>query len=260
MLAFMLLIATALAEELQTALNLCSHRKKIRLGGVPIWTGVRAGATLHLLKLGIGPARSAVTLERALANLKATSILIIGYAGALDPELKLGELVVVERAHLLAEEPRNIPLGEINLDSSWELAGAERLFTLARGAGLAVRRSTVLTSPSVIGVPEQKRFLFQRFGTAIVDMETAALARVASTSAVPLSCVRAVSDEADDDFLAMLAYEPARGSLRTVAKMLAAGGWLHRYNQWRERSLAARQSLSQFLTCYLDRKTVTNDE
>jgi adenosylhomocysteine nucleosidase len=250
----MLLIAAALAEELETVLNLCARRRKIRCGGVPVWTGIRAGATVHLLKLGTGPARSAAALQRALADLRATSILVIGYAGALDPDLRQGELVVVERAHLLAEELRNVPLSEISLGSSWQLAGAEELFTLARGAGLTVSRGTALTSSSIIGVPEHKRVLFQRFGAAIVDMETAALARVASTLAIPLSCVRAVSDEADDDFLAALAYDPACGSLRRVAKMLAAGGWLHRYSQWRERSLAARESLSRFVTCYLDGK------
>jgi adenosylhomocysteine nucleosidase len=250
----MLLIATALAEELQTVLNLCSRRRKIRCGRVPVWTGVRAGATVHLLKLGAGPARSAATLERALTGLRATSVLVIGYAGALDPDLKQGELVVVERAHLLAEELQNVSVSEISLASSWQLAGADELFILAHGAGLAVRRGTALTSSSIIGVPEHKRVLFQRFGAAIVDMETAALARVASTLAIPLSCVRAVSDEADDDFLATLAYDPACGSLRRVAKMLAAGGWLRRYSQWRERSLAARQSLSRFLACYLDKR------
>jgi len=249
----MLLIATALAEELQTVLNLCSHRRKIRCGGVPVWVGVRAGVTLHVLKLGAGPARSAATLKRALTGLRVTSILIIGYAGALDPDLKQGELVVVERADLLAEEPQNVSVGEINLAGSWQLASADELFILAQGTGLAVRRGTALTSSSVIGVPEHKRVLFQRFGAAIVDMETAALARVASTFAIPLSCVRAVSDEADDDFLATLSYDPACSTLRRVAEILAAGRWLHRYSQWRERSLGARQSLCRFVTCYLDK-------
>jgi adenosylhomocysteine nucleosidase len=255
----MLLIAAALAEELQTGLNLCNRRRKIRCGGVPVWTGVRAGAAVRLLKLGVGPARSAATLERALTNFKTTTILAIGYAGALDPDLRLGDLVVVERAHLLAEVQENVPPSEISLGSSWQLAGAEELFALARGAGLTVRRGTALTSASIIGVPEQKRVFFQRFGAAVVDTETAALAGIASTLAIPLSCVRAVSDEAGDDFLSMFAYDPACGPLRRATKMLAAGSWLHRYSQWRERSLAARQSLSRFLTCYLDSRTVTSD-
>ncbi|MBZ5499245.1 MAG: hypothetical protein LAP85_22835 [Acidobacteriia bacterium] len=257
MLRFMLLIATALSEEMETVLKLCTRRTKIRTTGVPLWTGMRAGETLHLLKLGVGPVHSASVLERALAGLQPTRILVTGYAGALDPELKQGELVVVDRADMLSEESRGVPLGQIGLGGGWPLAGAEQLLSRAHAAGLAVRRGATLTSPCIIGTPEHKRVLFQRFHAAIVDMETAALARIASARGIPLSCVRAVSDTADDDFLASLSYSPGSGSLRRAARTLAAGGWLRRYSQWRERSAAARASLSRFLACYLDK---LNDE
>jgi nucleoside phosphorylase len=255
MLPSMLLIASALAEELETILNLCSHRSKVRCAGIPIWQGMRAGKTLHLLKLGSGPAHSASVLERALAGLEATRILVIGYAGALDPDLKQGELVAVDRADLLSEESWGAPLSEIGLGGSWPLPDAGMLYSLAHAAGLPARRGSVLTSPCIIGAPEQKRMLFQKFHDAIVDMETAALARIASALAVPLGCVRAVSDEAGDDLFAFLSYDPDSGSFQRAAKTLAAGGWLRRYSQWRQCSLAARQSLSRFLTCYLDQRT-----
>lgn len=258
MLPSMLLIATALAEELETALNLCSVRTKIRCAGVPVWKGLRAGKTLHFLKLGAGPVRSALVLERALGGLDATQILIAGYAGALDPELKLGELVIVDRADLLSTESGGAPLSEISLGGSWPLAAAEELCSLAQAAGLAVRRGAALTSTCIIGAPEHKRVLFQRFHAAVVDMETAALARVASALAIPISCVRAVSDEADDDLLAFLSYDPGAGSFQRAARTLAAGGWLRRYSHWRRCSMAARQSLSRFLTLYLNR--MTNNE
>jgi adenosylhomocysteine nucleosidase len=252
MLSSMLLIAAALAEELETALNLCSRKSKIRCAGVPMWLGTRGNKNLHLLKLGTGPVRSASVLQRVLAELKVTGILIIGYAGALDPALKQGELVVVDRADPLAQDSWGAPLEEIKLGSGRQLAGADELFRVAQAAGLPVRRGTALTSPCIMGAPEHKRVLFQRFQAAIVDMETAALAHVAANSAVPLGCVRAITDEADDTFLASLSYNPRAGAIQRAAKTLAEGGWLRRYSQWRERSLAARQALSKFLSCYLD--------
>ena len=39
-------------------------------------------------------------------------------------------------------------------------------------------------------------------------METAALAQVAAARDIPMDCVRAVSDEAGDDFLAPFSYDP----------------------------------------------------
>jgi nucleoside phosphorylase len=248
----MLLIAAALAEELETALNLCSRRSKIRCAGVPVWLGTRAAETLHFVKLGAGPAQSAARLERVLTGLKATGILVIGYAGALDPALKQGELVVVDRADQLSEEFWGAPLEEIGLAGGWILSRADELCDLARGAGLPVHRGPALTSPCMMGAPAHKQVLFKKFRASIVDMETAALARVAARAEVPLSCVRAISDEACDDFLAELSYNPGAGNLQRAAKALAAGGRMRRYSQWRERSKSARQNLSKFLACYLD--------
>ncbi len=253
MLPSMLLIATALAEELETMLSLCSSKRKTRIDGVPVWTGTRGNRTFSALKLGVGPVRSAAALERALPALKARGVLVTGYAGALDPALKVGELIVVDHARLMIDAPRGAALGDAQLGPEWPLAGTEDLFGAARTSGLAVRRGTVITSPCVIGAPEQKRILFQKFHATILDMETAALARVASSFGVTLSCVRAVTDVAEDDFLAAFVYDPHAGSMRRAARFIAAGHFLDRYGQWRERSNAARHALRRFFGCYMDR-------
>ncbi len=252
MLPSMLLIVAALAEELETALSLCASKSKTRIDGVPVWTGTRGNRTFSALKLGAGPVRSAAALERALPVLKAGRVLVTGYAGALDPALKIGELVIVESAHLMSDAPRGAALSDAQLGSGWPLARTDDLFRTAQASGLPARRGTVITSPCVIGAPEQKRVLFHRFHASIVDMETAALARVASSFGVPLSCVRAVTDVAEDDFLAAFVYDPHAGSMRRAARFIAAGHFLDRYGQWRERSHAARQALRRFLSCYLD--------
>jgi nucleoside phosphorylase len=247
----MRLIAAALAEELETALGLCSRREKIRGAGFPLWTGVRSGATRHFLKLGVGPIRAAQRLERALDHMDITSVLVIGYGGALDPDLRQGDLVIVEHADMLAEE---------TLSASWPLRTGAELCMQAQAAGLPVRLGATLTSSCIIGAPERKRLLFARFNAAIVDMETAALAQVAAAAAVPLDCVRAVSDEAADDFLAFLSGAHTAGAMQLAVRTLTAGGWLRRYSLWRERSTTARQSLRRFLACHMDRLAASPQE
>lgn len=254
MLPSMLLIAAALAEELETALNLCGGRHRIRCAGVSLWTGTRAGETIHLLKTGTGPVRSAEALQRALDALDVTRVLAVGYGGALDPALKYGDLVVVDRAHSVSAESWGSPLEKIRLGASWTLADAEGLTEKALAAGLPARCGSALTVPSILGDPMHKEFMFRRFQTAVVDMETAAVAGVAAASGVPLSCVRAITDEANDDFLAPFSYQPGAGLVRRAARTMAAGNWIRRYGEWRERSLAARKNLQKFLQSFPDFK------
>lgn len=247
----MLLIATAMGEELETALCLCSRKAKTRIGGIPVWTGFSGNRELKLVKLGVGPRRAADALEQAIAALNPESVYVTGYAGALDPLLKIGDLVAVKDARLLRQETWGAPIHDLDFSAARPLAGAEQLVAAGRSAGLAVLSGTALTMPCVVGAPEHKRVLFERFRAALVDMETAALAAVADRAGIRLHCVRAISDEADDDFLASLSYDPGLNPFQRAAKTVTSGHWLRRYSDWRERSRAARSNLTRYLACYL---------
>jgi adenosylhomocysteine nucleosidase len=247
----MLLIATALKEELETVLDLCQSKSKSRTGGIPVWTA-RCGQTgLNLVKLGVGPRRSAATLQNALAALNPGRVLITGYAGALHPGLKIADLVAVESACPFLQETWGAPIGEIGFGKARQLSGAERLVALGRAAGLEVHSGAILTMPCLVGAPEHKRVLFERFGAAVVDMETAALAEVADRAGIALDCIRVISDQANDDFFSSLSYHPELKPLQRAARTVAAGNWLGRYGEWRARSQDARRNLTRFLKAYL---------
>ena len=53
---------------------------------------------IAFLKAGVGPRRAAESLEEALQMIPCSHVLVIGYAGALDPGLKVGDLVAAGRA------------------------------------------------------------------------------------------------------------------------------------------------------------------
>jgi hypothetical protein len=101
-----------------------------------------------------------------------------------------------------------------------------------------------------LGDPLHKRLLYEKFHAAIVDMETAALARVAQSVSVPLSCVRVVSDEAQDTFLAPFSHNPSAG-IPARAKKLFDTGMVETYREWKSHSSMAKQILNRFLSHYL---------
>ncbi len=118
-------------------------------------------------------------------------------------------------------------------------------------AGLPAKQGAILTSGFIIGGAEQKLLLREKFHASIVDMETAALAQVAAQFAIPMACVRAVSDRVQDDFLAPFSYEPSLSLAARAMRILVAGNWVRRHGQWRENTTAARRSLRRFLAIYL---------
>ncbi len=246
----MQLVAAALEEELESGMALCTNRKRIKCGSVHLWQAVRGLRTIHFLKTGVGPVRSAAKLERALRMIKPSHILVIGYAGALDPGLKLGDLVAVGKALAFSLDKEHPGWEHIRLYGEIELVLQEELARAAACAGLNACKGDVLTSSYVLGRPEHKRLLFEKFKASIVDMETAALAFAAAAEGIPLSCVRVVSDEAEDTFLAPFSYDPSTGIPARTRKLLDAG-MVQTYRQWKAHASVAKESLSRFLAQYL---------
>jgi adenosylhomocysteine nucleosidase len=214
-----LLILAALCEELALARDLCQSKARMEPRSLNLWHGLCRDRSYYFLKTGIGPRRSARKLEHALTFLKPSSILVTGYAGALDPSLKAGDLVVAPRASMIgkAGDPHD----------SWELGPAEELAHVATRAGLPAFVGEILTSPRPVVRAITKSRLFRDSRASAVDMETAALARTAAQACIPVGCVRAITDEAGEN-LALWHVTPRA----TVA--------------------VARQRLRRFFTAYFE--------
>jgi nucleoside phosphorylase len=244
----MLLIAAALEEELKSGMELCRDLQKGRI--VNFWQGVRGEETIGFLKTGVGPKRAAASLGEALKAIEPARILVIGYAGAIDPNLRLGDLVAVSKALAFSLDKEHPDWEHIQLDDAFELHDCETLADCAKSVGLSIRTGDTLTSSYVLGDPVHKRRLHERFHASIVDMETAALAGVASPKAIPISCIRAVSDEAADRFLAPFSYDPATNISARATKLFSMG-LAQTYREWKDHAAVASESLRRFLSCYL---------
>lgn len=127
------------------------------------------------------PERARPLAEQLVAR-GAGAIVSFGLAGALDPALKPGDLVLPER--VLG------PDGAIHpTDPAWR-----RRLEAMIGAEQA---STLLGSVFVVTTARDKALLFERTGAAAVDMESHAAASVAAEAKLPFLVVRAIADPAD---------------------------------------------------------------
>ena len=129
------------------------------------------------LRVGVSAAKPerAEAIARQMAREGAVGLVSFGLCGALDPDLRAGDLVVPDRI--------------VANGDTWDV-------TPLPDGGTARNVETGLGSEDVIGNPDQKSSLFASSGAAIVDMESHRLAAVAAEMNLPFYVLRAVSDEA----------------------------------------------------------------
>lgn len=176
---------------------------------------------------GIGAEAARRATEAMIQTLKPDRILSVGFVGALDPALRVADVL----------EPRSI----INArDGSCIDTG---------------RGSATLVSSSEVANPEQKRKLRELYGASAVDMEAAAVARGAEVRGVKFCAVKVVSDEAGFSLPPVAKFVSPEGRFRTArfAVHVALRPWL-----WSaaitlgRNSRKASRALSSALAKYLE--------
>lgn len=125
---------------------------------------------------GVGTKRAGSAAEKLIKKYKPGIIVSAGFAGALNPRLKLGDIMLSESA-TSTREP-----GKINLFTDLPYMASN----FVKGA--------ILTDNRFISSRKDKLDLFVKTSADIVDMETWAIAAVARQLGTKVVSVRSVSD------------------------------------------------------------------
>ena len=164
---------------------------------------VRSGVRdARVRRTGMGP-RRARSAAKELAAEPARALAVVGFCGAVDPDLRPGDLVV-------ASEVRG-PEGTV------ACPGADLLVALLRRAGLRARSGPLVSVSRPARGAERARLA--ESGAIAVDMESAWL--VAGASQRPFAVVRAVVDTPARELTNPLAT--AAGAARSAASLRRAG-------------------------------------
>lgn len=160
---------------------------------------------------GIGPAAARRAAEAVLALYSPTLLYSVGYAGALDPALRVGELLA--------------PALMISTDDGSRV-------DLPHGRG-------VLLSHAQVASVAQKSKLRDSYGAQAIDMEAAAVARAAHAHDVPFRAVKVISDEFNFELPASDRFIDTEGRFHEArfALHVALRPWL-----WRRAIHLARNS------------------
>ena len=159
-------------------------KKEMRITNTLRWptgnafAGTWRDAPIVLVRSGMGCDRARRALAEIAGKYTLKRIISIGYAGALDPSLKVGDVVVADQ-----------------VVKSYSLDG-ELLGTMPE-----VARGTLLTVDQVVATPPEKKALREKYSAVAVDMETFALAEETQARNLSFASVRAITDTADQELI-----------------------------------------------------------
>jgi adenosylhomocysteine nucleosidase len=206
--------------------------------------------TVLVLETGVGVAPTDKALQWLVEQPKLGDvpyrprvILSAGFAGALQPEYKVGDIVLAtevvdaEGSSWTTTWPGELPAGE------WRPP---------------LHRAPVLTLDRIVTGVEEKQLLGQRHQAAAVEMEATVVARWCKRHDIPFGCVRAISDDVHTPLSPQLAGLLVGGqvSLLRVLTSLATSPRLasEMWRLARQTQLAAEQlgkALGEVLTLTL---------
>ncbi|MDD5755633.1 MAG: phosphorylase, partial [Methylococcales bacterium] len=134
--------------------------------------------------MGSENARKAAEL---LVSKGATQLMSWGCAAALNPDLKMGDLI-------LADSLLNSDGLEMPVNATWHQHAKTVL-----GSEVAMYKGAVCASNEIVSTAQAKQALYAKTGAMALDMESSAIAQVAQYYALPFLVIRAIADPATMD-------------------------------------------------------------
>lgn len=231
-----LAVIGAMPEEIQRLAAAMTDVQVRKRGPFEVRRGGTHGFDTMLAECGVGKVNAAALAQQLLAD-GAAAVVFTGVAGAVDPSLRVGDVVVSVDAvqHDVDVTPLGYERGCVpGQPLAWQADATLREAALASAqadarradAPYAVVAGRVASGDTFIADPGRTAALARDFGAACTEMEGAAVAQVCARWGVPWVVVRVISDTADHDashdFRAFtaLAAERAEGVVRGVLARL----------------------------------------
>ena len=153
------------------------------------FAGIWMECPIVLVRSGMGRDRARRALVEIAAKWDLKEVISIGYAGALDPSLEVGDLVVADKIIEMGSSRPNEDMKSYSLN--------KEVFNIIAGECGRI----LLTVDHIAATPEEKKQLREQYSAVAVDMETSALAEEAQAQNIPFISVRAITDTADQELI-----------------------------------------------------------
>jgi len=178
-----------------------------------------------VLVTGMGARAAETALRLSLSGSRPDLIVAAGFAGGLNPELTLGQLVLDDRAGEVAARIND------RKDSSLFFSG------------------TIYSSPRVLITPDEKDICRSETKADAVDMESETIRRIAGEQGIPMIALRAISDTAQEalplDFNQFMTPQGGMCFGRLIAHLMLHPGKIPSLIRFQKRVIIAARELAK---------------
>ena len=197
-------IIGAMDQEVKAIVDKLNQENAHEYYGMKFWVGIINGVKCVVGQSGVGKVNAARCTQIMIDKFNPTSIINIGSAGALNPELEIGD-VVISTSCIYHDADITVfghPKGYITGIGDRYIKADEKLIDECKKTmeeiadnNYKIHLGPIASGDQFYNDPEKKAELFEEFGAYCDDMEAAAIAHVCLLCKVPYVVIRSISDK-----------------------------------------------------------------
>ncbi len=231
----MIAVTFALPAESSEFLSRLRNKSRADRNGGRIIRGYIDDREIEVLHTGVGEKVCREQMEKFLYDQQFELLISTGFAGALDDQLEVGDLLLAKNF------------------STIDLSG--RTSSLSN---LQIRVADLLTVSALIDSSDERNKIAHTSGAAAVDMETEFIARACARHGVPLLSLRVITDTPRESFPAptniLFNIKQQRTHMTALARFfLAHPNRIPRLVQFARRIAHARKTLANALVALINK-------
>ncbi|MDQ7066537.1 MAG: 5'-methylthioadenosine/adenosylhomocysteine nucleosidase [Sulfurimonas sp.] len=197
-------IMGAMPEEVAPILQKLGEYKTTEYAGNKYYEATYKGVELVVAYSKIGKVFSTLTATTMIEHFSCDTLLFSGVAGAINPNLKIGDLIVATKLSqhdlditAFGHPMGYVPEGSVFVKSDKELLALSK--EVARELEKNVIEGIIATGDQFIHDEKIKENIVKHFNADALEMEGGSVAVVCNALGVPFFILRAISDTADTD-------------------------------------------------------------
>jgi adenosylhomocysteine/aminodeoxyfutalosine nucleosidase len=225
-------IMGAMPEEISPILEKLGSYKTIEYANNKYYEATYKGVDLVIAYSKIGKVFSTLTATTMIEHFGCEKLLFSGVAGAISPNLKVGDLIVATK---LSQHDLDItafghpfgyvPEGAVFIEADKEMIALSKEVALSMGKNIS--EGVIATGDQFVANEEKKNWIGDTFNADALEMEGGSVAVVCDALNVEFFILRSISDAADmdasfsfDEFLETSAVESAEFVMKMVDKIV----------------------------------------